>query len=124
LGKGANVPANAITYTPVSSTRLRVHSQFSLVTNGATGWAARVQYGTGTAPAFNSTGGSPVPFAQNGGGPAALILEPINLFGVVSGLAIGTTYWFDLAINSSNSQIITIGSNSPTQPVGFIFEEF
>jgi hypothetical protein len=124
LGLGANIPAQTMTYTPVNSTRLRVHLQVPMLIAAAGGLGARLNYGSGVAPGFNGTGGNPVPYAQNMSGVGSSVFQDFYLFGIVSGLAIGTTYWFDLALNTTAAVNATVGHNSPNTPVIFTFEEF
>jgi len=113
FGLGANIPSQAWTYTPQVRGTLVVTVETSNQPASAQAWMARIQYGTGAAPGRGGTGGQSVPYAQNQAGSSA-VASPMTLEGIVSGLLVGTQYWFDLAIAiPAASTNITIGSNIP-----------
>jgi hypothetical protein len=122
MGLAANIPSQSFTYTPTTTQNLRVHFQ-GPVLQAAGNLGVRLNYGTGTAPGVNGTGGVPVPYALNLEGNATLF-NNVYLFGILSNLAIGTTYWFDLAVNTSASGNVTLGNTTPSIPPVFAFEEF
>jgi hypothetical protein len=124
LGLGANNPAQSFTYAPVSSSRLRVHFSGPVLAASAVNVGVNLVYGTGTAPGVAGTGGANVPFAQNMGGANSSVFENQYLFGIVSGLAINTLYWFDLSVTTTSPVNVTIGHNAPNSPLIFAFEEF
>jgi len=83
--------------TPLVTGTLQVSIQANL-SNTTLGDGANVilRYGTGTAPAngaaaVGTTVGNTVSMAASGAGATA----PINVSGVVTGLTLGTPYWFD-----------------------------
>jgi hypothetical protein len=97
--------------------------QTPVLVSAGTNMGVSLVYGTGTAPGFNGTGGTGVPFAANVLA-ASGAFQSQNLFGIVSGLAIGVTYWFDLALITTTAASVTVGHNAPNDPVIFTLEEF
>jgi hypothetical protein len=116
------------TYTPQLSGRLevRVQGPVGRALNQAT--AFRVNYGTGTAPQTNATGGTPVPYTQSFEDALQLPkMQPVHMVGIINNLALGTTYWFDLAVVTSvvsaRVSFGTDGTTGPAVPMGITWQE-
>jgi hypothetical protein len=90
--------------TPTISGRLKVEFFGALLSTGGFSSTLKVYYGTGSAPA----NGAAVTGTQLGNRSTLAGSGTSNLTslfangGVVTGLTVGTAYWFDLAMNSSN----------------------
>ena len=108
MGFGAATTGNAV-YTPQFSTRLRVVWQGSAAFSGvAAPGTILTSYGTGTAPAY----GAAVTGTQVGLGMSTTIVAAVEATGLpfytetfITGLTIGTSYWFDLDVLTSTGSI-------------------
>jgi hypothetical protein len=118
-GRAANLPANAWTYTPVSTGELAVKFQAGCYESPDNYVSAQIMYGTGTAPV---TGGgltgvsaqySTQVFASTG-----VVVNPLTLEGLISGLALGQLYWFDIAM-TGNGTASSVQVNSTGNPPVF-----
>lgn len=97
------------TLTPVYSTRIHLMFQGSL-NNAVTaaGSTTQARFGTGTAPtngaaATGTTVGNTVISAVN---PAAYLV-PFSAGGIITGLTVGTAYWFDLGLSGTSGASLT-----------------
>lgn len=103
------------TLTPVQSTRVALNFQ-GQAQNAAAGGVASVQarFGTGTAPAnaaaaTGTTVGSKVHSLQSSANSAVMY----RAGGVITGLTLGTAYWFDVAVsNISTGTTASVTNNS------------
>lgn len=94
---------SSFTVTPVNSTRLKIEipGTLSLTSSGAT-LTAKIFFGTGTAP----VNGAAFTGTQIGGGiqwtsPSVGASTSFSNGGLITGLTLGTTYWFDIALSTS-----------------------
>lgn len=102
------------TLTPKYSSRVLVTFDGSIEMSGTSYANMQVRYGTGTAP----INGAAVTGTQVGGTPqvgASSVADEntFRMFGrsvIITGLAPGTAYWFDLAIQNIGSQTTTLES--------------
>ncbi len=89
------------TITPASSGTVWVGFYGLLTNTGTGGMLTNIQYGTGTAPSNGaaSTGTT----IGNTAGPIPSVsgaLTNFAVYGIVTGLSAGTTYWLDLQLRS------------------------
>lgn len=100
----------ALAYTPTGSGNILING-FGYIDFSAPDQIGRIQirYGTGTAPSNGdaltgaAVGGLINIRATSWGGPFAWSLNPI-----AAGLAVGTAYWFDVSLSSTEATICTI----------------
>lgn len=107
IGKDqAGSGAHPCTITPAISTRVFLLIYFtSLENTNASGVIAQAAYGTGTAPsngvsATGTTVGTPQEAALTAG---TGVQVPMTVGGIITGLTIGTAYWFDLQMKQAGS---------------------
>jgi hypothetical protein len=102
IGKDqAGAGAHSCTITPVVSTRVRFSIDGTL-TNSASGnaTALRANFGTGIAPSNGvAQTGTQIGNLQLYTSSAANSDAPAHIEGVITGLTVGTAYWFDAAVN-------------------------
>lgn len=110
-----------IKITTANSTRVEITISGNLVNNQANGQVfAQIRFGTGTAP----VNGAALTGTQIGTTKIVLCAAanqsmPWAGSGAVTGLTVGNTYWFDVAINSGNAA----GSSAFLQAVDYTIRE-
>jgi hypothetical protein len=100
---GGQMVGLGYTYMPQSSTRVLVVISGSVTIDVANQTnTAQLRYGTGTPPVNGAaaTGATIIGFQYGAALPAG-VQVPAPLVGVATGLTIGTTYWFDVAMTTS-----------------------
>jgi len=116
---------SAIKFTPTISTRIWVHFQANVANSTAgSGVLLGVAYGTGAPPANGvaSPGGGTI-IASAGPGYARSVstaandVHTVSIDYIVTGLVVGTTYWFDYLLAN-----ITSGTASLSNPTVAMFE--
>lgn len=101
---GAAAASGSFSYTPQSTGKLHVCISTSLQRGDEIGsqLEVKIKYGTGAAPAQNAvdtgTDGSILLAAY--GSTADTVIIPATCVGLITGLSVGVTYWFDLACKS------------------------
>jgi hypothetical protein len=120
---GLGTGSSPWTYTPQQSGTLQVRVQGPIGGAVAVNRGLRIQYGTGTAPQPGGTGGKPVPYAQNMINSTSNLPEPVHLFGILSNLALGLQYWFDVCTAPTSPMVITLGSTGPAIPMTITWQE-
>jgi hypothetical protein len=88
--------------TPLTTGTVTVLLSGDVTINSGSWCTYNIKYGTGAAPAFNAantgTGiGTPIRLAPGNGNYAPLVAN-----GAVSGLSVGTAYWFDINFKSED----------------------
>jgi collagen type VII alpha len=121
LGLGANRPGNAWIYTPTISNAIDVEVEVGFALSADNTSYAVLAYGTGTAPgvgtAFTGTfiSSSGIPFSNS-----ASDVTPVTVEGIAAVIP-GTQYWFDLAVSSNATPVLTVGN--ATMPANWsVFE--
>jgi hypothetical protein len=102
-GTAAGMMGFARLFTPHSSTRVLAVITGSLTFNtlNATG-SAYLRYGSGTPPVNGAaSAGATINMQQCATSTANAFQIPVTLIGVVTGLTIGTQYWFDVYLTVS-----------------------
>lgn len=91
--------------TPVNSTRVQITFYGQLSNNTASALAEAVTtYGTGTAPSNGAAlTGTQVGSQVAGNANIAGWRTPFSIGGIITGLTVGTPYWFDLAVSTGTS---------------------
>lgn len=99
--------------TPGATGRMRVQVTGSVLVGSTTNGASiKCMYGTGTAPANGASAagtviGNPVTYLAG----STTAVTPFSCGGVISGAAVGTALWLDLAVlNTTGSQAVTVSS--------------
>ena len=113
-GGGTNGGGLSTQITPATSGTVLV--MFSGNINNSTaqdGGYFQIRYGTGTPPnngaALTGTAvGSNTSFAEASSAGAAAFRAPFTAIALVTGLSVGTTYWFDLAITALTGGIVQV----------------
>lgn len=114
---------SVFTFTPTTYTTLRIIANVSVAlpsVNNTT--IVSLVYGTGTPPTFNqiNVGTSiTIRIFSTSGIASVLSFATNTIFGVVTGLTLNTTYWFDLQCNSSPNA----GYSYTIQPTDMTIEE-
>ena len=99
----------AVTATPAKSTRMKITASCDLAFGSGSTAGIDIRYGTGGTPPANGTAttgtliGSVITSDNPSGGSGLTV--PLNQHGVVSGLTLGTTYWFDLNVKVSSGAV-------------------
>lgn len=104
---------NTIRFTPALTGNILLNiTGFGQSPGAVTGWNLKLQYGTGTAPVFGSNlVGSNALYTIHQLSTGVDSDIPFKFYGVVNALSIGTSYWFDVAIErqSGGSSNIKLG---------------
>jgi hypothetical protein len=110
------------THALAKTTRILVMISFRVSNNTSSdGAEAHLRYGTGAAPAAAAaeTGTQVGPAISIGnGGTAGANVMYATTHGIISGLTVGTTYWFDLTLKAVTGGTATIDS-----PIGITILE-
>jgi collagen type VII alpha len=122
-GTSATAVGLGFTYTPQTSGCVCVTiAGLARNSTGGTGAGTTIsgRYGTGTPPAANATAGLGTLFgaSQRTFGVDSADYTGFTVTAIISGLAIGTTCWFDLAVLS------TAGSTAYVQDIQYTMFEF
>lgn len=97
MGYGSK-SGGAWTFTPTITGQVEITVQLTVAGSATQNIPLFLAYGTGAAPGIGaSLSGTPVPaaYAEFVGGGFSF---PLTLAGIVSGLTLGTAYWFDVVI--------------------------
>lgn len=107
--------------TPTSSTRVKITLSFTVVSDKANGQVRfNLRQGTGTAPAnAAAASGTAISSIQTFLAAVANQTGVLACSVVVTGLTVGTAYWFDMAVNAANVS----GAGAFVQQVDYIVEE-
>lgn len=102
----------ALTFTPKKTGRVKVYVSFNITNNTAgDGATAQLAYGTGTAPTNGAAvTGTAIGQAQSAVAASASQPEGITLVAVVTGLTVGTAYWFDVILKAVTGGTASISS--------------
>jgi hypothetical protein len=122
MGYGTKSGGGAWLYTPTVTGQLLLDFQATILPAGASqNILLQLMYGTGTAPVFRGgLTGAYAPDATNyfaGPGSANLSNVNANLYSVVNNLAVGTQYWFDIAMEAQNVGGLAIIYGFSTLPI-------
>lgn len=95
--------------TPVYSGRIRVKFDGNLSNSGAAASFTQARFGTGTAPAnAAAAAGTIVGVQVNAFSPVGTASVPFSNGGIITGLTVGTAYWFDQGTSVQSSGTATI----------------
>jgi len=87
----------AVYFTPLNSTRVKLTITGQIAPAATTVWNVYPSYGTGTAPAnAAATAGTQLTYGAGGTAATGAQVDSFSTFNVISGLTVGTVYWFDL----------------------------
>lgn len=102
----------AVQVTPAKSTRLKISASCDLASSSGVSVVSGmdIRYGTGGTPPANGTAvtGTLVGSTITTNISIAFTTAPLYQYGIITGLTLGTTYWFDLNV------YISTGSVTPT----------
>ncbi len=87
----------AVYFTPQVSTRVKLSITGQIAPAATTVWNVYPSYGTGTAPTNGSaTAGTQLTYGAGGTAATGTQVDSFSTYNVITGLIVGTTYWFDL----------------------------
>jgi hypothetical protein len=87
----------AIYFTPLNSSRVKLVITGQIAPAATTVWNVYPSYGTGTAPAnAAATAGTQLTYGAGGTAATGTQVDSFSTYNVITGLSVGTTYWFDL----------------------------
>ncbi len=109
-----------VLYTPSLTGRVKVTIQATIANDTANdGGDVQISFGTGPAPANAAAlAGSQAGAVAQSISPTAKAAYTVTAFAVMTGLMVGTQYWFDLAYSSIG------GGNATVSDVTILIEEF
>ena len=87
----------AVYFTPLNSTRVKLTITGQIAPAATTVWNVYPSYGTGTAPAnAAATAGTQLTYGAGGTAATGTQVDSFSTCNIITGLVVGTQYWFDL----------------------------